>query len=587
MKKLLKHKQNYNTLHYIIAELKKYGIKHIIASPGSQNSTFNYIVQEDPFFKCYSVIDERSAVYVALGISQDTKEPVVITCTGATAARNYMSGMTEAYYRNIPIIALTFYNPKLNKYSMLPQYTDRTVSQNDIKAVSIHLPEIKDNDDKIFVLTNTNMAISTAKYISKPVHINCPSAYNYDIKEIPSDIWSSEYIFENYVSEVSNLKGKKIAVYIGEHKKFSEEEANSLSEFASSWDAPVFCDHSSNYHGKNKVLISQFSDLTTSIDKPDLIIDIGGISGIYRKGGIFNRVEYWRISEDCTYKTRHNVPLSKLFIGKEKNIFKELKNDNNPVINYYSLINMQIKKIREPELPLSMPLICQHLAKNIPDNSSLHLAILSAFTSMNFFNLKENIDVSCNVGGFGIDGPVSTAVGQSLANKNKKIFCLTGDLAFFYDMNALGIRHIKDNLRIIINNNNKGVLFRLNNLHENGYGEKTDILVAAAGHNRGGAKGWVESCGFKYLSARTKYEFEAQIENFCNKDYNQPVVFEIFTTTDDEKKGINTMLHKNTLSIANKVSLIQKVFSVKNEMSSNKKYKIIRILGTKIKIRKH
>ena len=87
----------YNTLHYIISELKSYGIKYIVASPGTQNSTFNGIVQDDPFFKCFSVVDERSAAYVALGIAEESGEPVVITCTGATAARNYMSAMTEAW----------------------------------------------------------------------------------------------------------------------------------------------------------------------------------------------------------------------------------------------------------------------------------------------------------------------------------------------------------------------------------------------------------------------------------------------------------------------------------------------------------
>jgi len=135
----------YNTFHYVISLLKAYGITDIVASPGTQNSTFNYLVQEDSDFNCYSIVDERSAVYVAIGIAQEKQTPVVITCTGATASRNYMSGLTEAYYRNIPIIALTFYNPRSNNFNMSPQYLDRSVSQNDIKAMSIHLPELKDN----------------------------------------------------------------------------------------------------------------------------------------------------------------------------------------------------------------------------------------------------------------------------------------------------------------------------------------------------------------------------------------------------------------------------------------------------------
>ena len=71
----------HNTLHYLIALLKAYGIKNIVASPGTQNSTFNFFVQEDSDFKCYSVVDERSAAYVALGIAEELNEPVVKTLT--------------------------------------------------------------------------------------------------------------------------------------------------------------------------------------------------------------------------------------------------------------------------------------------------------------------------------------------------------------------------------------------------------------------------------------------------------------------------------------------------------------------------
>ncbi|MBQ7126339.1 hypothetical protein IJO12_04565, partial [bacterium] len=101
---------NDKTIYYLISMLKAYGIKNIVASPGMQNSKFNAVVQEDDFFSCYSVVDERSAAYFATGISYETTQSVVITCTGATASRNYLSALTEAYYRKIPIIAITFYN---------------------------------------------------------------------------------------------------------------------------------------------------------------------------------------------------------------------------------------------------------------------------------------------------------------------------------------------------------------------------------------------------------------------------------------------------------------------------------------------
>ena len=145
-----------DTLLYIVQMLKEYGVTDIVASPGAQNANFNYIVQEDDYFKCYSVVDERSAGYVATGISNQSQKPVVITCTEATSSRNYLSALTEAFYRDIPLIAITFYNSLNSNYSLGPQHIDRSISQNDIKAVSVNLPVIinKETKRKCLVLLN-------------------------------------------------------------------------------------------------------------------------------------------------------------------------------------------------------------------------------------------------------------------------------------------------------------------------------------------------------------------------------------------------------------------------------------------------
>ena len=251
----------YNTVHYIISMLKTYGIKNIVASPGTQNSYFNSIVQDDTFFNCYSVVDERSAAYVATGIAYETQEPVVITCTGATASRNYMSALTEAYYKNLPVIALTFFDDGTNKFALSPQYVDRSVSQNDIKTIDVELPDVKTPSNKKKCLTYLNTALFTAKYKKEPVHINCASNMDFKntISTLPDDIWHSEGICLNFENMSSLLKDKHVAIFIGSHNKFSKSEEQSISEFAQNYDIPVVCDHTSNYHGKNKILISQIS----------------------------------------------------------------------------------------------------------------------------------------------------------------------------------------------------------------------------------------------------------------------------------------------------------------------------------------
>ena len=275
-------KDNFNTVHYLIALLKAYGIKNIVSSPGTQNSFFNATVQEDKDFRCFSVIDERSAAYVATGISFETKQPTVITCTGATAARNYMSALTEAYYRRVPIIAITFFDINCNKFNLSPQYTDRSVSQNDIKYLSVELPMINTMIEEINCVTFINAALSQAFYLNKPVHINCPANLDYSNlrKDLPTNIWKTDYYSKDFDDVVKELENTDFAVFIGSHERFSKEEEIAISEFAESWNIPVFCDHTSQYHGTNKILISKaFAMVRNLRNKPKLLIDIGKISG--------------------------------------------------------------------------------------------------------------------------------------------------------------------------------------------------------------------------------------------------------------------------------------------------------------------
>ena len=100
------HYTNEKNLQIIMALLKAHGVRKIITSPGSTNHTLVASMQNDPWFEMYSSVDERSAAYMACGLSAESGEPVVITCTEATASRNYMPGLTEAYYRKLPILAI-------------------------------------------------------------------------------------------------------------------------------------------------------------------------------------------------------------------------------------------------------------------------------------------------------------------------------------------------------------------------------------------------------------------------------------------------------------------------------------------------
>ncbi len=95
--------QNLQMLIYL---MKQHGIRKVIASPGATNITFVASIQQDPYFEIYSAADERSAAYMACGLAAESGEAVALSCTGATASRNYVPGLTEAFYRKLPVLAI-------------------------------------------------------------------------------------------------------------------------------------------------------------------------------------------------------------------------------------------------------------------------------------------------------------------------------------------------------------------------------------------------------------------------------------------------------------------------------------------------
>lgn len=157
----------------VLSLLKANGIRKIIASPGATNFTFVGSVQNDPFFEVYSAVDERSAAYMACGMAAESGEAVALSCTGATASRNYYPGLTEAFYRKLPVLAITSHQGTDRIGQLIPQNIDRRILPNDIARLSVELPVVKDCRDEDYVVMEVNKAmLELRRNGGGPVHIN-------------------------------------------------------------------------------------------------------------------------------------------------------------------------------------------------------------------------------------------------------------------------------------------------------------------------------------------------------------------------------------------------------------------------------
>lgn len=534
----------------LVALLKAHNIRKIIISPGATNLALVGSLQNDSWFELYSSVDERSAAYIACGMAAESGEPVVITCTGATASRNYIPGLTEAYYRKLPILAVTYNTGIDNRHHLIPQQIDRSVVQKDICRLAVDIPIVKDKRDEHFVNVEINKAIlALTQQGGGPVHINISTAYttDYSVTKLP------EQRVIRRISSLSNPPSmdsfRHIAIFVGSHQKFSDEETKAIDRFCESRNAVVFCDHTSGYYGKYKVVSALFGAQPDCeiMKRTDLLIHLGEISGDYYKQ--FSPKEVWRVNIDGEIKdTFHR--LHYIFQIGEKEFFEEYSNCSNSVnqtleecIDVYNRV-----KSRIPELPFSNIWIAQHTSSLIPFGSVVHLGILNSLRSWNFFQFKEGVESFSNVGGFGIDGILSTLIGASLASPQRICYAVIGDLAFFYDLNALGNRHIANNIRILLINNGKGTEFTNYGHVAHQFGDKANLFMAAAGHfgnkSHNLIKHFAQDLGFEYLTASSKEEYLAAVERFTvSEQTSKPMIFEVFTDSKDESDALEIMLN--------------------------------------------
>lgn len=542
----------------LIYLLKRHGIKKIIISPGSTNLCFAQSVQQDEDFELYSVIDERSAVYFACGLAAESGEPVALSCTGATASRNYLPGLTEAYYRKLPVLAITSTQSRDKSGSMSPQFVDRSSIQHDVAKLSVYIPMIRTYEDRLNAETNINRALLELSHRGGgPVHIDLETGYSKDfsVKTLPKVRTIKRITDEVQFPDIPRNEDYKIGVFIGSHEVFDSITMKLLDEFCENENAVVLCDHTSNYKGDYGVMAALLMSQNNPIkeyERFDLLIHIGQVSGAYLN---VNTKEIWRVSEDgevCdTYKKMTYVfemTLAKFFeyylLQNEKR-----ERDNKGLAYIYQRKYQELQGLIG-EIPFSNIWTASQLSKKLPKNSVLHMSILNSLRSWNFFEVDKSILGYCNTGGFGIDGNLSSLIGASLAKSDKLYFGIIGDLAFFYDINSLGNKHVGKNLRILVVTNGCGAEFKLHNHYASVVGDAANDYTAAAGHygncSKSLVRDYAKNLGLEYLCANNKEEFLLGMEQFVKPVIgDKSIVFEIFTKPENESKALNIVQELN------------------------------------------
>ena len=546
-----KYSNNKNVL-MLLSLMKQHNIRKVIASPGTTNIAVVGSMQHDEYFEMYSSVDERSAAYMACGLAAESGEPVAVICTGATASRNYLPALTEAYYRKLPILVIAGSHGEENIGHLHSQVIDRTQAPKDTVVYSSFINPITSKNIEWYNRVEINKSlIKLRQHGGGPVLINLFAGADetFGTDDLPN---TRAIKLCSYADDMPAMPNGRIAIFIGSHVQMPQTLQNTIDSFCASRNAVVFCDHTSGYQGKYQVnftLVNGQLNASSDLLNIDLLIHLGEVSGdTYTKGRLKPK-EVWRVSSDGEVRDLFRRLIC-VFEMDEQHFFMQYTSESKGDDSFLNACNKLYEEALEklPEFGLGNLYVANKIASRLPAGCVIHFGIYNSLRTWNMFRLDPSIQASCNVGGFGIDGACSTLIGASLADTDKLHFLCVGDLAFFYDLNAIGNRHVGNHVRIILINNGRGVEFRKKDHPGYRFGMDADLYIAAAGHygcqSKDLVKHYATDLGFEYLAASTKEEFDEVAERFLVPSLTEkPMLLEVFPDFEDDVDNLDGLRH--------------------------------------------
>ncbi len=466
----------------VIASCVANGIDTVIVSPGSRNAPLTIGFKSHPKIRTYSIVDERCAAFVALGLAQQKKKPVAVLCTSGSALLNYYPAVSEAFYSDIPLVVLAADRPE----NLLEIGDGQTIRQKNVfENHSIYNANLISGEED-YNAEEIKKALYAAVIQSGPVHINIPfdeplyetvdtilmmkeEVYNDTstsfLKEPPLDVENLQLYANKW-----NKASKKIVLIGG---SFPDELLQiQLEHLLKDPSVLVFTETISNV--KHPRFINSIDQLLFPLGEnefqalqPEILMTLGGlvvskrIKQFLRK---YQPKEHWHINERRALDSFHCMTghfkiSAQLFFSQ---FFFLTENKESSFQSDWIKINENRKikhKIYIEEVPYSDFKVHQLLYKSFPNAIQLQLSNSSIVRYSQLFDVHPDLKVFCNRGTSGIDGCTSTAIGAAMESKDQVVF-VTGDISFFYDSNALWNSYIPKNFRIIMINNNGGGIFK-------------------------------------------------------------------------------------------------------------------------------
>jgi 2-succinyl-5-enolpyruvyl-6-hydroxy-3-cyclohexene-1-carboxylate synthase len=519
------------------------GITNIIISPGSRNAPLTIGFASNPTFQCYSIADERSAAFFALGIAQQTGKPTAVVCTSGSALLNYYPAFSEAFYSQIPLIVVSADRPQ----SKIDIGDGQTIRQENVFAnhslYNANLLEdaSEENDRKI------NEAINTSIDKKGPVHINAP--FEEPLYETVAELSVDSKIFasanvpqtvdieelKQYANIWNKSTRKLILIGVNEPNAIAEATIEALAQKES---VAVMTENTSNVSHESFItsidtIITPFTAEDFEAYRPDILITFGGMVVSKRIKAFLRKYQpkhHWHIDTLRAYDTFGC--LTKHFELDPNTFFKAFLPLTSKVeSNYFSQLDT-LRKFRKEKhdsylskIPFTDFKVFEKVIESLPQNSQFQISNSSAIRYAQLIPIDPSIEVFCNRGTSGIDGSTSTAIGAAVGNGKPTVF-ITGDIGFLYDSNALWNNYIPKNFKIILINNGGGGIFRI----LPGHSETPVFNTFFETFHNLTAEHLAKMYGLNYWTANDEMSLSQSLASLYSQD-DKPAILEVFTPT--------------------------------------------------------
>lgn len=553
-------KENINILTSLLVS---YGVRHIVVCPGSRNAPLVHNFDVSPDITTHAVTDERSAAFFALGLRLRLRQPVAVCVTSGSALLNTMPGAAEATYQHEGIIIISADRPQ----AWIGQLDGQTMPQHGalgtFASPSVSLPEPHNDTERWLcrrLICEAMIANTCPPYPS--VHINVPVSeplFGFStpcLPEIPP-VGIADLDDQNGRETLRRiLKGKRRLMVIS-GQTYDDSAAGLLMDKASGC---VFVAEWLSPYGRvrhiDEILRTTCAEELDNM-RPDCIVYIGGHTVSKRlrhyMRSLDSRTMFITVSDDGMLHdvSQHTTLVVKATAG---DFMRMICNgticpdaDMDFVRRWHDMDNMAARRISASCPPYSQMLAIRRLEENIDNSKDIvcYANSLSVRAGMMYASAYRY----CNRGLNGIEGTLSMAAGMAAGAKEEgvtagnitaaqNVYCVIGDLSFFYDSNALWIQELAGNMRIMLINNQRGAIFGMLPGLDRSPAHKPLI---AAGHNAT-AEGICSQYGMEYYRATDTPSLEEGIRLLTSGVHDRPVVLEVLTDADTDADAYSKAL---------------------------------------------